>query len=169
MSSCFARPSSWLHSETKDCPAPQSLFHTLIDVFFQLAVLQSRSSFSFLNQCFTLIQLFESHNRSKFFGLGRRWFHTENEGTVARARATVYLCVFHLYKQSSSDNSVAVGTKHAAIFLIAAIKSSPVPAVPCTDVCIIWAATKIARMRRPKRGLSLEDKKLGKVTAFFWL
>jgi len=40
----------------------------------------------------------------------------EKEVMVACVHAPVYLCVFHLYKQSSSDNYVSLKMEHAAIF-----------------------------------------------------
>lgn len=50
--------------------SPQSVFQTLIAVFCHRTVVQSRTFLSFGNQHFTIIQLFEHHNGSKFFVLG---------------------------------------------------------------------------------------------------
>jgi hypothetical protein len=48
----------------------QSVFQTLIAVFCHRTIVQSRTSLSFGNEHFTIIQLFEHHNGSKFFVLG---------------------------------------------------------------------------------------------------
>jgi len=42
--------------------------------------------------------------------------HRDKVSTVARARARICSCVFHLHKQQSSDNRVALEMEHAAIF-----------------------------------------------------
>jgi len=42
--------------------------------------------------------------------------HRDKVTTVGRAHAPIYFCVFHLYKQQSSDNCVALEIEHAAIF-----------------------------------------------------
>jgi hypothetical protein len=42
--------------------------------------------------------------------------HKDKVATVGRARAPIYFCVFHLYKQQSSDNRVSLEMEHAAIF-----------------------------------------------------
>ena len=103
----------------KDCLIhffSQSLFQTLIPVFLQRTVVQSRASFNSRNQYFKIIHLFVSHNRSKLFGLGRRLFHKEKRRRQSPVRAHPFIYVFHLYKQSSSDNRVALGMEHAANF-----------------------------------------------------
>jgi hypothetical protein len=40
----------------------------------------------------------------------------EKEAKVARARAPITFCAFYLYKQSYSDNRVALEIEQAAIF-----------------------------------------------------
>jgi hypothetical protein len=41
--------------------------------------------------------------------------HTDKVATVGRVRASIYFCVFHLYKQQASDNGVALEMEHVAI------------------------------------------------------
>jgi hypothetical protein len=48
--------------------------------------------FQFPNQHFTIIHLFESHNRSTLFSLGRRWFHRE-KGRQSPVQAQPFISV----------------------------------------------------------------------------
>jgi hypothetical protein len=51
----------------------QSPFQTPIPVFSQRTLVQSRTSFNFRNQYFTIIHHFERHNGNKFFVFGSRY------------------------------------------------------------------------------------------------
>ena len=70
---------------------------------------------------------------------------------VDSARAAIYFFVFHLYKQSSSDNRVAIEMELAATFPIAATQHSPVRALPYRAVRFTWAAQRSYRLKAIKR------------------
>jgi hypothetical protein len=42
--------------------------------------------------------------------------HRDKVVTTGHARAPIYFCVFHLYKQQSSDNCAALEMEHVVTF-----------------------------------------------------
>jgi hypothetical protein len=136
-------------SNQKRLPRKLSPKVSLSDPYLCILSANSRTEqdgFQFPKQHFTIIHLFERHDRSKFLSLGRRWFHREKEATVARASAsasaTTYFCVFHLYMQSN-DNRVALIMAHAEIF-----QSSRLNCRPCAyfhiQPCVHMGSTTVA-------------------------
>ena len=134
--------------------SPQSLFQTLATAFFQRTVQQSRTSFSFRNQYFTVIHLFERHNGNKFFVVGscyRKEMALDGPGfiqaTVARRRAPIYFC----FISTSSKVTVVSPLKWNTLrffnrhdLVVAYVRTSIYNSVFHLGRAIV-AATKIAR------------------------
>jgi hypothetical protein len=101
--------------------------HTLIAAFFRRTRNeQDDFSTSYINSSPSYTHLLsERHHRSKFFGLGLRWFHKGKTRRQSPVQAQPFISVYRLYKQSSSDNRVALQTAHAAIFQLLRLNSRP--------------------------------------------
>jgi hypothetical protein len=80
--------------------------------------------------------------------------HTvKSGGRLHRVRmerlSPVYFFVFHVYKQSSSDNRVPLEMEYAATFFSSPglNSQSPVRAIPHTIACFIWGSTVVAAIK----------------------